>query len=333
MKTIGFRLHGKGKPVAIIPEKLGDRIFLQLASLVQSDPKAKKVVISIRSEPQSSENDTVLGVLIPGKMETLPLGITITRETFASIQGDPKAEVCLVASYVPDFGGSGLYDEKEDEDFVPNKRMKRDLEEESSEEDEEDSRDESEEDEDEEDEDRAKLQKEMERRFEAKRKLPDALQQKKQADKKQSPLIPLPPKKAEPVATVHPSELKGNAQLKHDLKHEKTHYYKELPMGLKYQDLIVGIGQKPRRGRKVVVQYTLTLENGKKIDSSGKKGFAFRFGTGEVIKGWDLGIASMQVGGERHLIVPPHLGYGDKRTGNIPAKSTLHFDVKLLEVS
>jgi len=65
-----------------------------------------------------------------------------------------------------------------------------------------------------------------------------------------------------------------------------------------------------------------------------KKGtpFTFKVGKGEVIKGWDVGIAGMSVGGERRIIIPASMGYGNKKMGSIPANSTLVFDVKLLEI-
>jgi FK506-binding nuclear protein len=76
-------------------------------------------------------------------------------------------------------------------------------------------------------------------------------------------------------------------------------------------------------------------QNGKQFDSctSGKP-FKFRLGGGEVIRGWDIGFENMRVGGKRQIIVPPNMGYGNKRMGNdIPANSTLVFDVELKAVS
>jgi len=102
-------------------------------------------------------------------------------------------------------------------------------------------------------------------------------------------------------------------------------------LGLKYFDYVVGVGEKPRRGRTVKIEYTLRLSNGKKVDSSGKHGFEFRIGVGQVVRGMDLGVASMKVGGERAIVIPPELGYGSKGAPpDIPRNATLYFDIKLI---
>ena len=104
--------------------------------------------------------------------------------------------------------------------------------------------------------------------------------------------------------------------------------------GLKYTDLVVGTGPSPRVGQTAVVHYTGTLTDGTKFDSSVDRGqpYSFALGTGSVIKGWDEGVATMKVGGRRHLIVPPALGYGAMPRPGIPPNSTLVFDVELLDV-
>lgn len=110
------------------------------------------------------------------------------------------------------------------------------------------------------------------------------------------------------------------------------------PLGLKMIDTKVGTGAQPKKGETVMVDYTGWLyENGKKgakFDSSVDRGYPFMFkiGKGEVIQGWDEGVASMKVGGKRTLIIPPILGYGNRGTGSIPPNSTLMFDVELLEI-
>ncbi len=106
--------------------------------------------------------------------------------------------------------------------------------------------------------------------------------------------------------------------------------------GLKYIDLQEGSGASPQTGQTVYVQYTGTLENGKKFDSSydhGGQPVPFPIGVGRVIKGWDEGLMTMKVGGKRRLIVPPKLGYGPMgKPPDIPGNSTLIFDVELVDV-
>jgi len=109
--------------------------------------------------------------------------------------------------------------------------------------------------------------------------------------------------------------------------------------GLKIIDLKVGTGPSPRTGQTCVMHYTGWLyENGakgKKFDSSVDRGqpFEFKIGVHQVIAGWDEGVATMKVGGQRTLIIPPELGYGERGAGNlIPPNATLMFDVELLGI-
>lgn len=105
--------------------------------------------------------------------------------------------------------------------------------------------------------------------------------------------------------------------------------------GLKYIDDKVGDGDEAKSGQRVTVHYTGTLKSGKKFDSSKdrNKPFSFNLGAGEVVKGWDEGVAGMKVGGTRRLIIPPELGYGKRGAGNvIPPDAELHFTVELLDV-
>ncbi len=103
---------------------------------------------------------------------------------------------------------------------------------------------------------------------------------------------------------------------------------------LEMVDSVVGKGTEAVAGKNVTVHYTGTLTDGTKFDSSldRKTPFTFGLGKGEVIKGWDQGVAGMKVGGKRKLTIPPELAYGANSVGAIPANSTLIFEVELLEV-
>ena len=116
-----------------------------------------------------------------------------------------------------------------------------------------------------------------------------------------------------------------------------AYHYTTMPSGLQYQDEVVGTGPEPQIGQSVDVHYTGWLDDhgtkGAKFDSSRDRGqpFSFRLGAGQVIKGWDQGLATMHVGGKRTLIIPPELGYGARGAGGvIPPNATLIFDVELL---
>ena len=109
--------------------------------------------------------------------------------------------------------------------------------------------------------------------------------------------------------------------------------------GLQITDSKVGSGASPKTGQVCVMHYTGWLYDngakGAKFDSSLDRGepFEFQIGMGQVIKGWDEGVASMKVGGKRTLIIPPQLGYGARGAGGvIPPNATLIFDVELLGV-
>ncbi len=104
--------------------------------------------------------------------------------------------------------------------------------------------------------------------------------------------------------------------------------------GIEIYDLEVGTGAEAVAGKVVAADYIGTFTDGTKFDSSLDRGtpYEFTLGTGEVIKGWDIGIAGMKVGGVRGLIISPEYAYGAQALGPIPANSTLVFQVKLMGV-
>ncbi|MSU74552.1 FKBP-type peptidyl-prolyl cis-trans isomerase [Candidatus Kaiserbacteria bacterium] len=105
---------------------------------------------------------------------------------------------------------------------------------------------------------------------------------------------------------------------------------------LMMKDEVVGTGAVAAAGDSVTVNYVGSLTNGTVFDASanhGTTGFTFNLGAGQVIKGWDQGVAGMKEGGKRLLVIPASLAYGDQAVGGvIPANSTLIFQVELLKV-
>jgi FKBP-type peptidyl-prolyl cis-trans isomerase FkpA len=102
---------------------------------------------------------------------------------------------------------------------------------------------------------------------------------------------------------------------------------------LKITDEVLGTGAEAVAGKKLTVNYTGRLLTGAQFDSSiGRGPFSFTLGAGEVIKGWDMGLTGMKVGGKRELVIPSYLGYGDTGQGPIPPNATLVFDIDLLDV-
>ncbi len=105
--------------------------------------------------------------------------------------------------------------------------------------------------------------------------------------------------------------------------------------GLKYEDIAEGEGDIAEAGKMVTVHYTGWLTDGNKFDSSKDRNdpFKFKLGAGNVIRGWDEGVAGMKIGGTRKLTIPANLGYGAQGAGGvIPPNATLVFEVELLGI-
>jgi FKBP-type peptidyl-prolyl cis-trans isomerase len=134
-------------------------------------------------------------------------------------------------------------------------------------------------------------------------------------------------KKAEPVKVAVMPTLTPMPTQALGVKEEKV-------TDLKIEDIKIGTGAEAVSGKAVTVNYRGTLTDGTQFDSSYDRStpFTFNLGAGEVIKGWDLGVQGMKIGGKRKLTIPANLGYGARVIGTIPANSTLIFEVELLKV-
>jgi FKBP-type peptidyl-prolyl cis-trans isomerase FkpA len=137
---------------------------------------------------------------------------------------------------------------------------------------------------------------------------------------------------ADPLVAGRPEQVTYAPNLNVNLANMET-----TPSGLHYEDLAVGEGEMAVPVNLVSVHYTGWLPNGQQFDSSRTGAgtpFQFNLGTGEVIPGWDEGVAGMRVGGRRRLVIPPELAYGERGAGGvIPPNSTLVFEVELLGVN
>jgi peptidylprolyl isomerase len=128
------------------------------------------------------------------------------------------------------------------------------------------------------------------------------------------------PKK--PVATTKPADANKPAGV-------------TTPSGLTYLITKAGTGRQPKTGETVIINYTGTLTNGSKFDSSHDRNepFSFKLGVGQVIKGWDEGVSHLRVGDQAILVIPSELGYGSRGAGGvIPPNATLIFVVEVLDV-
>jgi FKBP-type peptidyl-prolyl cis-trans isomerase len=139
-------------------------------------------------------------------------------------------------------------------------------------------------------------------------------------------------KKTETTKLETNKKQEGDLMKKYLADHKIT--AKPTASGLIYVEKVKGTGARAAAGKKVKVHYTGTLLNGTKFDSSRDRNepFEFDLGKGQVIKGWDEGIALMNVGGKATLIIPSSIGYGERDMGQIPPYSTLVFDVELMGV-
>lgn len=156
-------------------------------------------------------------------------------------------------------------------------------------------------------------------------------------DSKTTTDVQSPPAQTAPTPTSAPATSVDNTSMPTTTVIDgKTVTLKSTPSGLKYYDAKIGTGPNPKIGQTVSVQYSGTLLDGTKFDSSYDHGgtpIDFPIGVGRVIAGWDEGVPTMKVGGKRRLVVPGALAYGaNPPTPTIPPNATLVFDIELVAV-
>jgi|CXWL01.1.fsa_nt_gi FKBP-type peptidyl-prolyl cis-trans isomerase len=134
------------------------------------------------------------------------------------------------------------------------------------------------------------------------------------------------------VVSVTQNKEKGDAELETALKDASTS--KGELVKLVTDDVRIGLGAEVKDGDTVTVHYIGTTQNGVRFDSSYERGepFTFTVGGGMVIQGWEKGLIGMKVGGQRILVIPAEMAYGNRQVGSIPANSPLVFAVELLSV-
>lgn len=133
---------------------------------------------------------------------------------------------------------------------------------------------------------------------------------------------------AAPLTNTLADQLSGTVQQQEPMTNIST------TAGIEIYELKAGEGAEAVAGKTIAAHYVGVLTDGTKFDSSIDRGqpFEFTLGAGQVIKGWDVGIAGMKIGGVRRLVISPELGYGAQAMGPIPANSTLVFEVQLVGV-
>lgn len=139
----------------------------------------------------------------------------------------------------------------------------------------------------------------------------------------------------QPIKLNQTADADNNTNLNNNQTLMNPEIINETAEGLKIERLVAGSGPAAKDGDIISVHYTGTFIDGQKFDSSLDRGapFSFTLGAGQVIKGWDQGVAGMQVGEQRQLTIPYQLGYGADGYGPIPAKATLIFTVELLSIN
>ncbi|KAJ1961942.1 peptidylprolyl isomerase fpr3 [Dipsacomyces acuminosporus] len=286
----------------------------------------------------------VLCSLTPGKIEQQALDLSLTEGEEITFETQGSNEVHLTGNFIDDEEPYGSEDESDDENDIDFSQLSpEELEEmiqeglidpsilEEDDDDADYDSDDAEADDrireiaDEEEED---LEDELEEEDIPEPEPVKEVKIKKQAEKKDNKK-----RKAEAEAPAEEAPAKAKKEKKEKKKEEKKPKTIQLPGGIVVEDKKEGTGPEAKKGKRVAMHYIGKLTNGKVFDQNTKgKPFWFRLGAGEVIKGWDLGIAGMKKGGERRLTIPGPMAYGKRGAPpDIPPNATLVFDVRLID--
>ncbi|KLO20364.1 FKBP-like protein [Schizopora paradoxa] len=333
---------------AALGEAIADENSRSVVKLTYLDMAPSALEEEDEDEIRAEQLSTVLCALTPGKIEQASLDIIITEEDDFIFENLGKNLIHLSGNYIytdilskaqaDDEDPSDTDDSDDDEEGYPLQDVSSDVEVDPEEldmlvDDDDDEADNSHRFEEvkEEDSKSKKRAREEDAADDAEEEGQKKLSKKeKKALKKQK----AEDGKAVPTAEVNGDEKPSKEKKeKKEKKADKSDDLKEMDNGLQYKDVKVGSGKVAKKGDLVSMRYIGKFPDGKTFDKNIKgKPFTFKLGAGEVIKGWDEGIAGMQPGGERLLVVPPKLGYGNRKIDGIPAGSTLRFECKLIEI-
>ncbi|KAJ3127952.1 peptidylprolyl isomerase fpr4 [Nowakowskiella sp. JEL0407] len=342
MTTVGF-WGVELTPGKVYVQEVDTDFVMTMAALSQEKSSEKSATVFLTYDDQKF----ALCTLTQGSCNQQPLNLSFTEgeEIALSVEGSRK--VYLTGNYIINEGlMPGPDDEDDEDDFLDDEAEEAsgDDEEGDDEIDEEalrqliqshrEDEDDDEEDEDDEDEkmevvENGKRKKNVsEKPADAKKTKVDNSSDGKKHEKNQKK----EEKKAEKKDKKE--EKKADKQKPAAESPQKETKVKQLPSGLTIEDTLPGSGKKAKKGAKVFVRYIGRLTNGKVFDQNTKGSpFSFKLAKGEVIKGWDIGIEGMQVGGTRKLKIPANLAYGARGAPpDIPPNATLEFEVKLLDV-
>ncbi|CAB37433.1 nucleophismin-like histone chaperone/CENP-A amino terminus domain (NTD) isomerase Ani1/Fkbp39 [Schizosaccharomyces pombe] len=353
-----YSLSVKGKDVPAVEESTDASIHLTMASIDAGEKSNKPTTLLVKVRPripvededdeeldeqmqellEESQREFVLCTLKPGSLYQQPLNLTITPgdEVFFSASGD--ATIHLSGNFLVDEEDEEEEESDEDYDLSPTEE---DLvetvsgDEESEEESE--SEDNSASEEDELDSAPAKKAQVKKKRTKDESEQEEAASPKKNNTKKQK--VEGTPVKEKKVAFAEKLEQGPTGPAAKKEKQQASSNAPSSPKtrtlkgGVVVTDVKTGSGASATNGKKVEMRYIGKLENGKVFDKNTKgKPFAFILGRGEVIRGWDVGVAGMQEGGERKITIPAPMAYGNQSIPGIPKNSTLVFEVKLVRV-